>query len=198
MRIESLMKFVAVFGCAVIVTGCGLLGEQKNAGTPEPPKNVKVTMKDDGVVLSWDCIPDARKYTVFWGNESRSYRGIIDCKPCSIYIDGLKPGGVYSFAVTAWNVLGESDYSTEHMIVFDRDPAKAETYLAKGTRLMESGELDRAQAYISAAMRLAPEEPKPSETVKEIRKQLDDENLDEIGLARARELVKRALSQYDG
>jgi len=142
----------------LLLASCG--GSSRGTDDAKPPKipvNLQVQVEEGGVGLYWDCVPRATHYTVFWGTEREQYRHIIDSEDCSAKLTGLRKGTFYAFAVTAWNERGESDLSREREIVYDDDPAKAGDYLAKGTDLMVRGFYASAHTYLSAAIRLAPE-----------------------------------------
>lgn len=124
---------------------------------PDPPANVQIQVVRDGVQVFWDCIPAVTHYTVFWGTERDHYVSLVNAENCAVTLAGLKKGRFYSFAVTAWNQQGESDYSREAAVVYDDDPGRASEYLEKGNDLMEQGMYADAHLYLSAAIRLDPQ-----------------------------------------
>lgn len=150
---------IAFFFAAMLLIGsCGGSSSRTDeANPPKIPVNLQAQVEEGGVGLYWDCVPGATHYTVFWGTEREQYRHIIDSKDCFAKLGGLKKGWFYAFAVTAWNERGESDLSREREIVYDDDPAKAADYLAKGSDFMVRGFYASAHTYLSAAIRLAPE-----------------------------------------
>jgi len=113
-------------------------------------------MTPEGLRLDWEKAPGATHYTVFWGNESQDYRNITNFKAPPVVLAGLRKGKLYALAVTSWNERGESDYSTEQVLVYDDNPKNASVYAATGNNLMEKGSYDEALVYFSAAIRLDP------------------------------------------
>lgn len=149
---------VALVLCHLFVVGCGSLGGKKSgARTPEPPERLELKQLPQGVLVSWTPVSGATHYTVFWGVERGQYRGFADSETDSVILSGLTPGEVYYIAVTAWNQGGESGYSREHAYVHDKDKSHAKLYLAKGTEAMARGSFLAAEAYLSASIRLNPD-----------------------------------------
>lgn len=126
---------------------------------PVRPTNVQLHLVEKGVQVSWECIPGATHYTVFWGTERNQYRSLVNSEDCSLTLAGLKKGLFYAIAVTAWNQVGESEYSREAAVVYDDDVSRAPEYVDKGNDLMERRMYADAQLYFSAAIRLDPQYP---------------------------------------
>ncbi|MFH0824953.1 MAG: fibronectin type III domain-containing protein [Pseudomonadota bacterium] len=144
----------------LIMSSCTSYVEpQKMLSAPQRPENLQVWVTDQGIGLSWDAVPDATGYTVFWGSQRGEYRSIMDCRAAPIIISGLRPGALYYVTVTARNQIGEGPYSQEAAVVFDNDTTKAGDYLALGTDSMERGRFSNGYAYISTAIRLDPANP---------------------------------------
>jgi hypothetical protein len=144
---------IVVASCSQSVTG-GVA-----EGPPDPPKNVKADIVERGIHLSWDCVPGASFYTVFWGSERDEYRNLVNAQECSATLVGLRKNEFYAFAVTAWNQHGESDYSQGAEVIYDDDPARADYYLVMGNDRMKKGHYRSALTYFSTAIRLAPASP---------------------------------------
>jgi hypothetical protein len=128
-------------------------------GPPSCPSGLQAQVTDNGVRVTWDNVPGATHYTVFWGHERGSFRNLANTVSCAVSIPGLTDGNMYYFSVTAWNTKGESGYAEPSIVVYDRDPANAKRYLAKGTERFSEGLKDDAMAYLSAAIRLDPGDP---------------------------------------
>jgi hypothetical protein len=79
---------------------------------PRPIKDVKVEVIPGGVKVKWEKVPGVTHYTIFWGNESRRYMELQNVSTNTAVFTVLGQDK-YTFAVTAWNKRGESDYSTE-------------------------------------------------------------------------------------
>jgi len=123
---------------------------------PRPPQNVSVEIVEEGAKVSWNFVPGATHYTVFWGPTRKDYRGMADCQMPSLLITGLRPGKLYALAVSSWNHAGESDFSREEVFVYDNGKGSPTAHLAKGSQLMREGYFSEAHAYITAAIRLDP------------------------------------------
>lgn len=123
---------------------------------PRPPQNVSVEILEQGAKVSWDLVPGATHYTVFWGPTRKDYRGLADCQWPSLLITGLRPGKLYALAVSSWNHAGESDFSREEVFVYDNGQGSPAAHLAKGSQLMREGRFAEAYAYLTAAIRLDP------------------------------------------
>ena len=71
------------------------------------------------VTLAWDTNqePDVIGYKVHYGTFSKNYQYTVDVNNnTSCTIGGLEEGKTYYIAVTAYNELFESDYSTELVV----------------------------------------------------------------------------------
>jgi tetratricopeptide (TPR) repeat protein len=116
-----------------------------------------VELVPEGLHLSWTPVSGASHYTIFWGSEPGQYINCADASGHEVMITSPARGELYACAVTAWNARGESQYSKEALCVYDTDEHAAPKYLSKAKDLMGQGELEQAQAYLSAAIRLQPE-----------------------------------------
>lgn len=154
LRIAAMVPVILILGACTYSQG-----PDTTARTPEPPTGLSATIVPEGVQLSWDSVPGAQLYSVFWGDNDYTYRGYFQTKESRFIIGGLTKGELYSFAVTAWNTRGESDYSLPVLVVHDDDPARARDYVAHADRLMRKGNYQYAQAYLATAIRLDPGDP---------------------------------------
>jgi hypothetical protein len=154
-----------ILGVLLLIGPLALVSCGNNNGTevskakPVAPKNLTPRIVDKGVQLSWEPVAGAVQYTVFWGTERGEYRALANTDAVSVVLPGLKPGSLYSFAVTCWNSLGESAYSKEAMLVYDDNPTRAGAHLTKANQLMSTGVYPEAQAYFCAAIGLDPSNP---------------------------------------
>lgn len=139
-----------------LLASCGPSPGTGKLGPPQPPREVKLSMVPEGLEVSWDRISGATHYTVFWGTENGKYNQLYAVPDNRLFITGLRKGELSTVAVTSWNQNGESDYSPEAVVVYDDDPRRATAHLAKGNELLLRGSLDLADAYLSAAIRLNP------------------------------------------
>jgi tetratricopeptide (TPR) repeat protein len=157
---ESRLLLGAVLLVAhVMLVSCGTAqrGKAENA-PPPPPTNVAVEAISEGVRVTWDEVPGATRFTVFWGDEKGIYRALADTEGCCVVITQLKKGDLYSFAVSSWSDKGESGFSSEQLIVHDdrKDREHVQALVTKGNDLLHREELPDAHAYLSAAIRLDP------------------------------------------
>jgi tetratricopeptide (TPR) repeat protein len=142
----------------LLLTSCGSIGgSPASRKAPPPPHNVQVKQVPAGLQISWTCVQGAAKYTVFWGFDRGEYRGMVDSDNCAVILAGLHKGELYYLSVTAWNGKGESAFSQEQAFVYEDDPKKAAAYLSKGYALLRDGLYVDAQAYLSAVIRLDPQ-----------------------------------------
>jgi tetratricopeptide (TPR) repeat protein len=124
---------------------------------PASPVGLEAEMTDKGVSLRWQGVAGATRYTVFWGTRRGAFRNLVNCTSTEVTLSNLPEGHAYYFAVTAWNAKGESDYADQQLVIYDRSPSHAERYLAKGVELMRRGHYDEAKVYLSAVIRLNPD-----------------------------------------
>jgi tetratricopeptide (TPR) repeat protein len=141
---------------AVVLVSCGSSDDKKRGATTQPPQSLWFRMVESGLRVSWDQVPGAIQYSLFWGKEKGNYRMMFRTVQSTAVVTGLDPGELYTFAVTAWTYEGESDYSPGAVFVYDREPSRASKHLSKGHSLQRRGSLDEAHAYLSAAIRLDP------------------------------------------
>jgi tetratricopeptide (TPR) repeat protein len=149
---------LATVAVHLLVASCGYLGGKGGpAKAPPPPQNVHIEQTAEGLHISWTCVPGIAKNTIFWGFDRGEYRGMVNTDSCGIILAGLHKGQLYYLAITAWNSRGESGYSQEQAFVYEDDLRKVPAYLSKGHELLRDGQYVEAQAYLSAAIRLDPQ-----------------------------------------
>ena len=141
---------------SVFMVSCGSTGREQKGTTVPPPEKLWFQMVESGLKVSWDQVPGAVQYSLFWGTETGDYRMLVHTVQSTAVVTSLEPGELYAFAVTAWTYVGESDYSPEAMFVYDRDPRRASKHLSKGHSFLRKGFLQDAHAHLSAAIRLDP------------------------------------------
>jgi hypothetical protein len=129
----------------------------KTEGIPQIPEGVQLRLAAKGLEVSWKPVPDASGYNVFWGKEAGVYDRLIESDSPSMVIPGLEKGALYSVAVTATNLSGESDYSEEVTLVYENDPRKSTDYLAKAKESMDRGRHSVALAYLATIVGLDPD-----------------------------------------
>jgi tetratricopeptide (TPR) repeat protein len=123
------------------------------------PAHVYVTDTQEGAEVSWQPVPGAAKYTVFWGLERGDYKNLFDTTSAKIVLRNLRRGELYYVAVTTWIATGESNYSHDQIVIFDDNPSHAKVHLSKASEFMERGAYQEAYAHISTAVKLAPNSP---------------------------------------
>ncbi len=156
-RVPALLVCL-MFSMNLLLASCSSVGDTAMPRNPPPaPENVQVRVDEGGLQIFWRNVPGATHYTVFWGPKSGQYRSLANCDTNSALISDVIKGDLYYVAVTSWNARGESNYSQEHTVVYDTNPARAGIYVAKGNDSMKRGLTNQAHAYFCAAIRLDPE-----------------------------------------
>lgn len=137
---------------------CTSTGGKAGAGLPpKPPTDVRCQVVAEGIEISWNSVPKATHYTVFWGTDRGDYRSMGSSDACSVVLSGLQKEKLYAIAVTAWNESGESNFSVEQLVVYDDDARNSPRYAARGEELMQKGYYQDAHVYFSAAITCDPE-----------------------------------------
>ncbi len=149
-----LVILIAAIGLSVSCTSSE--DRKMSSRPPGAPQGLTAGLVEEGVRLTWDAVPGATQYSVFWGDDDHSYSGFFLAESNHFTIGGLRKGECFTFSVTAWNPRGESDYSRPCSVVYDDDPTRAPHYVSVGERLMGDGRYREAQAYLTAAIRLDP------------------------------------------
>ncbi len=159
-RIVSRLALFLLLSALMLVGSCGNWGESRPAVKPPlAPEDLSLQIVRQGLMATWTPVPGATHYTLFWGSERGEYWGFADASQSSLIVANLTPAQLYYFAVTAWNDKGESTYSSERPFVYDTDKTHAGEYVAKARQAMADGWYFDAQAYVSAAIRLDPDNP---------------------------------------
>jgi hypothetical protein len=150
---------VLVLVCVhLLLVSCSNWGKGARARKPpHAPTEVKAEVVDNGVQIGWKSVPGATRYTVFWGFSSDEYRGMVNTEDLALILSGLAKGELLYLAVTAWNDSGESPYSLEQVVVNDDNARHAGLYVARGQEALQKEEYRDAAAYLSAAIRLDPQ-----------------------------------------
>jgi hypothetical protein len=73
-----------------------------------------LSLPAEAVMLAWDASPGAQGYALHYGESPGLYHTSLDTGPATqASVSGLTPGQTYYFAATAYNGVGESDFSNE-------------------------------------------------------------------------------------
>ena len=102
----SITGLFYVLGLCLALVGCG-----SDDAMPTGAEAAGVSK-----TLSWSPVPDpsVQGYKLYWGTMSRQYDSQVDVGPNASYtLNGLQSGTTYYFAVSAYNVDGESGMSAE-------------------------------------------------------------------------------------
>lgn len=107
-----------------VITSCYLTSESEpsveiaaTAGASPRPTNLSANLVSLDVELSWDAVPMADMYTLYWANESgvTKQSGVSIVGAVSPYLHTDLSGLPYFYVVTATNGYGESFESEEVM-----------------------------------------------------------------------------------
>jgi len=192
-RLALLLPVCATLGMA----SCGGGNNSVPTRTPPPPAQVKVEQAIQGMHVSWASVSGASHYTVFWGTEPGQYRNCANVSGNEAIIASPLRGELYAFAVTAWNVRGESQYSKEVLLVCDDDDNNASIYLTKARAFISRGELEQARAYLNAAIRLQPEKVEAYQLRASVHEQMHDLELAKHDQEAAVKLSRRKTASLE-
>ena len=106
-----------------LIAACLLVGCSSNTPTPQP-QSAKVSSvsrtlasppASQSVTLTWNLVPNAAGYNLYWGTTSGNYISIVSVgNVTNATVTGLITGGTYYFAATTLAKSGlESGYSVE-------------------------------------------------------------------------------------
>ncbi len=90
---------------------CATVEADPETKIPEAPV-LEARIENDSVVLSWNAVEDATYYSVYQSEKFLGSTGKLSVKL------GLEVPGVYCFTVTATNLAGESEHSTEVCVTY--------------------------------------------------------------------------------
>jgi len=110
------------------------------AGTPSRPANFSANLLNFDIKLSWDLVPRADTYTLYWSNEPGITKksGSPITFPTSPHLHTGLAGLPYYYAVTASNGFGES-WESEEVTAFPPLPPPAPMELSATLRPETSG-----------------------------------------------------------
>jgi hypothetical protein len=134
---KILQLSLTLFLCVTLLPGCK--GKENTTATPaassdtaqrvaglQPPRGVKATGGINKVTLSWDPVPGADSYTIYWSRNPRVTKanGIKITKAKSPYQHvGLFISSTYYYVVTAVKGSEESEASSQAATVASHDGA---------------------------------------------------------------------------
>jgi len=80
----------------------------------EAPKNLRATAKDGGIELTWDDVPNAQSYNLYFSTDKNNLSGRKSPVTSPYLLENLTNDTPYYFALTAEDIAGgESDFSNE-------------------------------------------------------------------------------------
>lgn len=98
--------------------------------------------------LSWSASAEADGYRVYWSTTSHHYNHTNDVgAETTATITGLVNTVTYYFAVTAYNVAGESDFSSEISATIPPLPTPGDVSISGGTLTWSEDEADALQGF---------------------------------------------------
>lgn len=112
--VACLVVCLAAIGCG---GGSGSTSGSPPAGPPAAPANPAATAGDRGATVTWDAVPEATSYNLYYaadpsvapGNWTALTEGAVRSGVASpVQLTGLRPAYGYYFVVTAVNAQGES------------------------------------------------------------------------------------------
>jgi mannan endo-1,4-beta-mannosidase len=120
---KRFLTLLLVFGILAITFGCGGGGGGEGGGgggcgqPPSAPANLSASAGDRQVHLSWNAVPGASYYNIYWstnpGVKKTNGTKIGNITDTSYIHDNLTNGTTYYYVVTAVNSYGESSESNE-------------------------------------------------------------------------------------
>ncbi|MCL5125025.1 MAG: hypothetical protein M1511_11105 [Deltaproteobacteria bacterium] len=157
---KSTLQYVILLVAFLFVSSCGgQSGRFVSTVPPAPPTSLSFKTTDQGLLVSWRPVPEALKYTLFWGPEKSEFRRLVESKSPAVLIKGIPNGVLNYFAVTSSSAHVESQFSHELPFIYDTDPKNAPVHLQKAQQLAHNGNLREALVHISAAINLDSSNP---------------------------------------
>jgi tetratricopeptide (TPR) repeat protein len=189
-RIRESLVTALVLSC-LLLASCSSSVDQRGAqNAPAAPAHLRLATGPQGLEVAWEPVAGATHYTLFWGLERGDYKSLVNCDRPAVVLAGLNREQLYFLAVTAWNQRGESNFSKEEVLVYDDGSGRPETYLARGTDLMNQGHYLGAHAYFSAAIRLDPGNLRAYQSRAALHEKIDRPDLAREDQAMAEKLYK--------
>ncbi|MCX5871793.1 MAG: tetratricopeptide repeat protein [Deltaproteobacteria bacterium] len=121
---------------------------------PNPPKEPRLETVEQGLLVTWQPVVGASKYTLFWGPEKFEFRRIVETPHPAVIIQGINNGVLNYFAVTASSPHAESRFSREVPYVYDIDPKNAPLHMQKALQMEDRGDLKEALCHLTTAIKL--------------------------------------------
>jgi len=116
---NSFKKITAVLTAAALVGSFGIVAANaaaaqadNTAGALATPQINETWCVNDGVEISWDAVPGAYEYRVFYLNRSGNWRGMGNTKETHFLDDEVSSGSTYTYTVRCIDEKGNfvSDY----------------------------------------------------------------------------------------
>jgi len=192
--VRRISVFVLLLMAPLILMSCSGSGNKASGLPPKAPESVSVEMTPQGVSISWDSVPGASHYTVFWGEDPRNFRSMTNSPTNSLLLSGLPKEKTYYVAVTTWNPLGESNFSPNQVLVYDDEPGNSGKYLAKGEEMLQKGYYFDARAYFSASINCNPENPDAYQRRAMVHEKMSRADLAKSDYAKAESIYKKKMS----
>ena len=102
---------------------------------PSPPSNVVATSGNGEVTITWDPVPEALSFNVYWdtstGVTTNTVTSISDASNPYVHA-GLENGATYYYVVTAVNTNGEGEASAEVSAIPERLQEVAKLFPSDG------------------------------------------------------------------
>ena len=192
-----MQKVLAIFLVLIVplvLIACSGSGKTATGGVPKAPVVLATQVSCQGIEISWDAVPGASHYTVFWGTSPGDYRSMANSNANSVVLCGLQKEQMYYLAVTSWNEFGESNYSGEQFLLYDDEAQNSLKYLAKGEELLQKGYFYDAKVYFSAAISCDPENGEAYQRRAVVHERISRSDLAKEDYARAESIFRKKVS----